>query len=55
MMDNEIDTKDKYSDGDADDDSSIDTEDNNDNLDLPTSDNISVNNNEGVTFAGCIL
>ncbi len=55
MMDNEIDTKDKYSDGDVDDDSSIDTEENDDNVDLPTLNDINVNDDEGVTFAGRIL
>ncbi len=55
--DYEIDAKDEYSEGDADEIGSIDNEDdiNNDDVDLPTSDDFSLDNDEGLTFAGRIL
>ncbi len=58
MTDNEIDDKDEYAEGDtdADDDGSIDNEDvDEDNVDLPKSDDMSLNDDEGVTFEGRIL
>ncbi len=58
MADNKIDNKDQYAEGDADadDDGSIDNEyGDEDNVDLPTSDDMSLNDDEGVTFVGLIL
>ncbi len=55
MADKEIDTKDEYSEGDADDDGSIDNEDDDDNVDLPTSGDISLNNDERVILLGAFL
>ncbi len=58
MADNDIDDEDEYAEGDADsdDNDSIDNEDGDeDNVDLPTSDDISLDDDEGVTFAGRIL